>query len=74
VRVPELYVRTLGAELSASEKSHKDAEFVVKEVTKEMALLLMEALDKVEPEVAIALLEHDEDIAAWAKAITLRMQ
>jgi hypothetical protein len=68
VGVPELYVR------SDPEKSHEDAESVVAEVTKETALLLAGAEDEVEPEEAIALLEHDEDIAAWAKAIALWMQ
>jgi hypothetical protein len=62
-----LYVR------SASEKSYEDAESVVEQVTKETALLLAGA-EKEEPEEVIALLEHDEDIAAWAKAIALWMQ
>jgi hypothetical protein len=52
----------------------EDAESVVAEVTKETALLLAGAVDAVEPEVAITLLEHDEDIAEWAKAIALWMQ
>jgi hypothetical protein len=43
-------------------------------VAKETALLLAGAADEVEPEDAIALLEHDEDIAAWANAIALWMQ
>jgi hypothetical protein len=68
VGVPELYVR------SPSEKSHEDTESRVGEVTKETALLLAGAADEVEPEDAIALLEHDEDIAAWANAIALWMQ
>jgi hypothetical protein len=68
VGVPELYVR------EASEKSHEDAESVVAEVTKEVALLLARAEDEVEPDESIALLEYDEDIAAWAKAIALWMQ
>jgi hypothetical protein len=63
VGVPELYAR------SASEKSHEDAESLVGEVTKETALLLAGAADEVEPEVAIAQLEYDEDVAAWAEAI-----
>jgi hypothetical protein len=67
VGVPELYVR------SASEKSHEDAESRVEEVTKEAALLLAGAKDE-EPEDAIAQLEYDEDIAAWAKVIALWMQ
>jgi hypothetical protein len=67
VGVPELYVR------SDPEKSHEDAESMVGEVTKETALLLAGAEEE-EPEDAIALLEHDEDIAAWAKAIALWMQ
>jgi hypothetical protein len=65
--VPELYVR------SASEKSHVDAESVVGEISKETALLLAGAEEE-KPEQAITLLEHDEDIAAWAKAIALWMQ
>jgi hypothetical protein len=48
VGVPELYVR------SPSEKTHKDAESQVEEVTKETALLLAEV--EQEPENAIALL------------------
>jgi hypothetical protein len=68
VGVPELYVR------SVSEKSHEEAESVVGEVSKETALLLAGAADDVEPEVAIAQLEYDEDIAAWANAIALWMQ
>jgi hypothetical protein len=63
VGVPERYVR------SASEKSYEDAESVVGEVSKETALLLAGAEDDVVPEVAIALLEYDEDIAAWAEAV-----
>jgi hypothetical protein len=66
VEVPELYVR------SASEKSHEDTESVVGEVTKETALLLAGA--ELEPAVLMDELEHDEDIAAWAKAIALWMQ
>ena len=68
VGVPELYVR------SASEKSYEDAESVVGEVSKETALLLAGAEDVVEPEEAFALLEHDENVAAWANAISLWMQ
>jgi hypothetical protein len=66
VGVPELYIR------SASEKSHEDAESLVGEVTKEVALLLAGA--ELEPEQVITLLEYDENIAAWAKAIALWMQ
>jgi hypothetical protein len=67
VGVPERYVR------SASEKSYEDAESVVGEVSKETALLLAGAEDDVVPEVAIALLEYDEDIAAWVEVIRLWM-
>jgi hypothetical protein len=74
VGVSELYVRTLGAELSASEKSHEDSESRVEEVTKETALLLAGATDEVEPEDVIALQGYDEDIAAWANAIALWMK
>jgi hypothetical protein len=63
VGVPELYVR------SASEKSHEDSESMVAEVTKETALLLAGAADEVEPEVAIAGLEYDENVGEWAKAV-----
>jgi hypothetical protein len=67
VGVPELYIR------SASEKSHEEIESVVTEVTKETALMLVGA-ELEEPEKVIALLEYDEDIAAWAKEIALWMQ
>jgi hypothetical protein len=51
-----------------------EGESVVAEVTKETALLLAGAEDDVEPEEAIAQLEYDEDVKAWAKAIALWMQ
>jgi hypothetical protein len=50
-----------------------EGESVAEEVTKEVALLLAGAEEE-EPEVAITLLEYDEDIVAWAKAIALWMQ
>jgi hypothetical protein len=50
-----------------------EGESVAEEVTKEVALLLAGAEEE-EPEHAIALLEYDEDIGAWAKAIALWMQ
>jgi hypothetical protein len=52
----------------------EDGESVAAEVSKETALLLAGAVDEVEPEDAIAQLEYDEDIAAWANAIALWMQ
>jgi hypothetical protein len=54
--------------------AEEDGESVAEEVTKEMALLLAGAADEVEPEDAIALLEYDEDVVAWANAIALWMQ
>jgi hypothetical protein len=50
-----------------------EGESVVEEVTKETALLLAGAKEE-KPEQTIALLEYDEDIGAWAKAIALWMQ
>jgi hypothetical protein len=50
-----------------------EIESEVAEVTMETALLLAGAKEE-KPEQTIALLEHDEDIAAWAKAIALWMQ
>jgi hypothetical protein len=66
VAVPELYLR------SDHEKSHEDAESVVAEVTKETALLLAGAEVEEEP-LPVAVLEHDEDIAAWVEVIRLWM-
>jgi hypothetical protein len=43
-------------------------ESVVEEVTKEVALLLAEAEAEEKP-LSVAVLEHDEDIAAWAEAV-----
>jgi hypothetical protein len=51
-----------------------EGESVVAEVTKETALLLAGAEDDVEPEEAIAQLEYDEDIAAWAKAVRVECE
>jgi hypothetical protein len=50
-----------------------DGESVVEEVTKEVALLLAGA-EVEEESLSVAVLEHDEDIAAWAEAIRRWMQ
>jgi hypothetical protein len=68
VAVPELYIR------SVSEKSHEDAESVVEYRGKAEVLAELESFVGEETEAAIAQLEYDEDIAAWADAIRLWMQ
>jgi hypothetical protein len=50
-----------------------EGESVAEEVTKETALLLAGAELEEEP-LPVAVLEHDEDIAAWANAIAQWMQ
>lgn len=54
--------------------AEEDGESVAEEVSKETALLLAGAEDEVEPEPMIVVQAYDEDIAAWANAITLWMR
>jgi hypothetical protein len=49
-------------------------ESVVEEVTKEVALLLAGTEEEGKEPLSVAVLEHDEDIAAWATAVRVWMR
>jgi hypothetical protein len=67
------FVRQPKFRKAAVGKGEDGGDSVVEEVSKEQALLLAGAEEAEEP-LPVAVLEHDEDIAAWAKAIRGWMQ